>query len=254
MAKAAPSKMPSVEQEAPAASLRPVELRRAFEEVLRHLELAFADGELAPGDRLPPERELAAHFQVSRTSVREAIRVLETFGVLEVRRGAEHGAVLMREPGNAFATTLRLLVGLRHVGLEDIIGFRVMAESAAAQTLAERPDPAAFAQLEALLALMEDPSTSQHDFHALDATFHVTLVHAAGNRLVNLLESAVDDAFRKIITDVARVAWDWQTVRPQLIGEHRAIHAAIVGGDSAQAQQLVTRHVRLWGGRVSGSA
>jgi GntR family transcriptional repressor for pyruvate dehydrogenase complex len=224
---------------------------RAFEHILGELEASISAGVLEAGDRLPAERDLAARFGVSRASVREAIRVLEAMGVVSVRRGAEHGVVLLQEPGNAFQPVLRLLVALRHVSLDDAIEFRVMVEAGAARSLATAgasPD-----ELGELLDRMEAPGVKQPDFHALDATFHVTLVRTAGNALLNLVEDAVDGLLRKIITDLALIAWDWEAIRPQLIAEHRGIHDAIVAGDGERAAALVTQHVRYWGHRVKGA-
>jgi GntR family transcriptional repressor for pyruvate dehydrogenase complex len=222
---------------------------RAFELILGELEASISAGELAAGDRLPAERDLAARYGVSRTSVREAIRVLEAMGIVSVRRGAEHGVVLLQEPGNAFQPMLRLLVALRHVSLADAVEFRVMVESAAARRLA------AFGsgrdELADLLDAMEAPELRQREFHALDATFHVTLVRSAGNALLNLVEDAVDGLLRKIVTDLALVAWDWDAVRPRLIAEHRAIHDALVAGDGERAAALLTQHIRYWGHRVA---
>ena len=224
---------------------------RAFEHILGELEASISAGVLEAGDRLPPERDLAARFGVSRASVREAIRVLEAMGVVSVRRGAEHGVVLLQEPGNAFQPVLRLLVALRHVSLDDAIEFRVMVEAGAARSLATAG--ASADELGELLDRMEAPGVKQPDFHALDATFHVTLVRTAGNALLDLVEDAVDGLLRKIVTDLALIAWDWEAVRPRLIAEHRAIHDAIVAGDGERAAALVTQHIRYWGHRVKGS-
>ncbi|HTE59744.1 MAG TPA: FCD domain-containing protein [Solirubrobacteraceae bacterium] len=224
---------------------------RAFEHILGELEASISAGVLEAGDRLPPERDLAARFGVSRASVREAIRVLEAMGVVSVRRGAEHGVVLLQEPGNAFQPVLRLLVALRHVSLDDTIEFRVMVEAGAARSLATAG--ASADELGELLDRMEAPGVKQPDFHALDATFHVTLVRTAGNALLDLVEDAVDGLLRKIVTDLALIAWDWEAVRPRLIAEHRAIHDAIVAGDGERAAALVTQHIRYWGHRVKGS-
>ena len=223
---------------------------RAFEHILGELEASISAGALEAGDRLPPERDLAARYGVSRASVREAIRVLEAMGIVSVRRGAEHGVVLLQEPGNAFQPVLRLLVALRHVSLDDAIEFRAMVEGGAARRLAAIGDPGG--ALAGLLDRMESPDTRQSEFHSLDATFHVTLVRTAGNALLNLVEDAVDGLLRKVITDLSLIAWDWDAIRPQLIAEHRAIHDAIVAGDGERAAALVTTHVRYWGHRVKG--
>jgi GntR family transcriptional repressor for pyruvate dehydrogenase complex len=223
---------------------------RAFEHILGELEASISAGALEAGDRLPPERDLAARFSVSRASVREAIRVLEAMGIVSVRRGAEHGVVLLEEPGNAFQPVLRLLVALRHVSLDDAIEFRVLVEAGAARRLATLQGPDALGDL---LDRMEADGVKQQQFHALDATFHVMLVRSAGNALLNLVEDAVDGVLRKIITDLSLVAWDWDAVRPRLIAEHRGIHDAILAGDGDRAAALVTEHVRYWGHRLKGA-
>ena len=74
---------------APTPWVQPIKNQRGFEVILEHLEAALLSGELSVGDRLPGERELAAGFRVSRTSVREALRVLEALGLVEVKRGTE---------------------------------------------------------------------------------------------------------------------------------------------------------------------
>jgi GntR family transcriptional regulator, transcriptional repressor for pyruvate dehydrogenase complex len=224
---------------------------RAFEHILGELEASISAGVLEAGDRLAPERDLAARYGVSRASVREAIRVLEAMGIVSVRRGADHGVVLLQEPGNAFQPVLRLLVALRHVSLDDAIEFRAMVEGGAARRLAGIGDPGA--ALAGLLDRMEAPGIRQSDFHALDATFHVTLVRTAGNALLNLVEDAVDGLLRKVITDLSLLAWDWDATRPRLIAEHRAIHDAIVAGDGERAAALLTKHIRYWGHRVKGA-
>src|SRR5215213_3902250 len=220
---------------------------RAHEQILEALRGQIDDGTLGVGDRLPAERELATRFGVSRTSVREAIRVLEVMGIVSVRRGAEHGVTLRREPGNAFSTIVGLLVGLDHVSIGDIVEFRVIVESGAARALAAHGggDP-----LDPLLARMEDPTLPQAEFHVLDAAFHVALVRAAGNALLNLVEDAVDGLLRKLVLDVATLDWDWADVRPRLEREHRAIEAAIAARDEDRAAMLVSEHIRFWGDRA----
>lgn len=233
-----------------AADFRPVIVPRAFEDVLRQLKDAIADGSLNAGDRLPPERELAEQFRVSRTSVREALRVLEALGIIGVRRGADNGAVLLSEPSNVFTTVLDLLVTLRHVPVADVVEFRVMVESTAARHLAAHRVPSVTDALDALLVEMENPELARADFHRLDALFHIAMVRAAGNKLLDLVETAADGILRRLITDVALVGADWPAVRTRLIAEHRAIHAAIASGDPHRAADLVTRHVEHWGGLV----
>ncbi len=228
----------------------PVENRRAFEEILLQLERAISRGQLSAGDRLPAERELAERFQVSRTSVREALRVLETLGVVRVRRGAENGAVLMREPGNAFAPTLRLLLALEHVSLKNVIEFRAMIESSAARLLAKEPDEEVLSRLRDLLPETVD----QLEFHKIDAAFHRALVEAAGNDLIDLMVEATSGVMSKLINDVVLVSWDWKSAGARLLREHREIYDAIAAGDPETAAERVIEHARYWGHRVIQSS
>jgi DNA-binding FadR family transcriptional regulator len=232
-----------------ARSATPATSPRAFEAILERLESAITRGALSAGDRLPSERELAANLGASRTSVREALRVLEALGLVETRRGPEHGAVLVLEPGNAFVTIVRMLAALRHIEVEEIVDFRATVESGAARSLAEHPNAEAFASLESILAAMES-EISRDEFHALDAEFHRTLVCAAGNRLVNLLAGGLDKTLRKVITDVAFLEERWTDLRPRIVKEHRDLFAAIRSGDEADAAKLANQHVRYWGARV----
>ncbi len=229
---------------------QPVVPQRTFEAVVRQLKDAIAGGSLRSGDRLPTERELAEQFQVSRASVREALRVLETLGIVGMRRGADNGTMLLQEPDNVFTTVLDLLVALRHVPIADVVEFRVMMESGAARRLAEAPAPGALSTLADLLDAMAAPDLAQADFHRLDATFHITMVRSVGNTLLNLVEAAADSTLRTLIADVALVATDWTAARPRIEAEHRGIHDALAAGSPDRAAELVTEHIRYWGGSI----
>lgn len=228
--------------------------KRAFETIIDSLRTMMATGELKPGDRLPAERDLAQHFGVSRTSVREALRVLETLGVVSVRRGAEHGAVLMAEPTNAFGTVVGLLMDLRHISPAEVLELRLMLELGAARRVAAQRDPETLAGLHSIVEQMESPQTTEEGFRELDATFHIALLKATGNRLVDLVEAGLDSALRRIITD-ASLAWrDEADLRIQITSQHREILAALEDGDGETAAQLLAQHIQQWGSRIVGLA
>jgi GntR family transcriptional regulator, transcriptional repressor for pyruvate dehydrogenase complex len=112
-----------------------VEQRRTFEQILLQIEEAIIDGRLKPGDKLPPERDLAQTFGVSRASVREALRVLEMFGVIVARRGTgpEAGSIVADSAGNGLESALRLHVGLRRIPASDVVAVRAVLEQQAGQ-------------------------------------------------------------------------------------------------------------------------
>jgi GntR family transcriptional repressor for pyruvate dehydrogenase complex len=235
-------------------SLKPVESRRAFEEILDQLEQAILAGELAVGDKLPPERELAARLGVSRTSVREAVRVLEAFGLVEVRRGAQHGVTLREEPGNAFADVLRFLVALRHLTADTVLGFRLVLQVWAAGCAAERRDDQLLDPLRAIVQQMEAEPLDPSRFRSADVDFHSALVRAGQNELATLIFEAIRHSIEQMILDALVREADWDSLRASLTREHRGILDAIESGDVELSKRLVDDHIRgFWATRLADS-
>ena len=224
--------------------LRPVERRRAFEEILYQLERAIVAGRFHAGDRLPSEREMAASFEVSRTSVREALRVLEALGIVRVRRGADNGATLLDQPEDAFTQLLRFHLALQHIEVEDLIEFRVLIESWAAGVLARTRTLHALAELEKLIVEMEVDGLDQVAFHQLDAAFHLALVRGSSNELAALILNGSRTAIQRAMLDAILRAKDWPSLRRRLSQEHRRIYRALEKGDDQQASALVAQHIR----------
>ena len=133
-----------------------VEQRRTFEQVLLQVEEAIISGGLKPGDRLPPERDLAQTFDVSRASVREALRVLEMFGVIVARRGTglDSGSIVAASAQNGLESALRLHVGLLRIPTRDMVEVRALLEQQAARRAAERIDDNMTVRLHEIVAGM----------------------------------------------------------------------------------------------------
>lgn len=224
--------------------LRPVEGRRAFEEILFQLEEAIAAGHLSAGDRLPPERELAMRFQVSRTSVREALRVLEALGIVRVRRGADNGATLLEEPSNAFTHLLRFYLALEHVSMRSLLEFRTALESWMAAVAATRRPQEELATAAELLGRMESEDLSEHDFLEVDLAFHLALARACGNELAKLVLEGCRASILRTMIEVTVAAGGWPAMRDRLRREHRGIYEAIEAGDAGLASTRVEDHLR----------
>jgi DNA-binding FadR family transcriptional regulator len=237
-------------------AFRPVSPRRAFEEILDQLEEAIVDGRLSAGDRLPSERELAVQFGVSRTSVREALRVLEALRIVKVQRGAENGATLLEVPGNAFTYLLKLYLSLQHVSIQSVIDFLIVISCWAVDSAARGAGgPEVIEKLERIVGAMEDPRLDQVAFHELDAEFHSTVVSASGNELaVLVLEGCSDTLRRLILVGISDAPDEWESVRTSLASEHREIFAAIEAGDPERAEALMRTHLTIWCSRAVAAA
>src|ERR1700743_3637986 len=160
-----------------------VDQRRTFEQILLQIEEAIIEGRLKPGDRLPPERDLAQTFGVRRASVREALRVLEMFGVIMARRGTgpDAGSIVAHSAQNGLESALRLHVGLLRIPTKDMVEVRAVLEQQAAQKAAERADDKATARLREIVDSMR-AATESNEFNDFDTEFHVELARGPGNR------------------------------------------------------------------------
>jgi GntR family transcriptional regulator, transcriptional repressor for pyruvate dehydrogenase complex len=207
-------------------------------EILRVLEAR----ELSPGDRLPSERELAATLKVSRPSVREAVRSLQAEGRLVVKHGQ---GVFVAEPSaqRAFRESMARL----DASLSELFAMREVLEVPAARWAAQRQDALGLAAVQqAFNDLDQAVRAKPRDFQRLqhlDATFHLRIVQAAGNRLLEQTQGVLNEllmtGLQTTLEIDGRLERSWQ--------EHHAILAALLEGDppaAARAAQLHVRNVR----------
>ncbi|MER7363199.1 FadR/GntR family transcriptional regulator [Nonomuraea wenchangensis] len=211
---------------------------RTFEDVLAQIERRIAEDGLTAGDRLPAERRLAEQLGVSRSSVREAMRVLETLGVVssQVGRGPDAGAVLIARPDSALTGLLRLHLGLATLELREVIDTRHMIEQwAAARAASARAGGEALA---AALAGMDAARTAE-EFVEHDTAFHCALADASGNRLVSAVMRSLRDTMRKFSVEAVERLGDTAILR----AGHVRILAAIEAGDPGEAAAAVSEHL-----------
>ncbi|MFJ4209724.1 FadR/GntR family transcriptional regulator [Paenarthrobacter sp. NPDC089675] len=216
---------------------------RTHQLVLEWIEKQLSSGELTLGGRLPGERAMAEQLQVSRTSVREAVRILEAMGVVRagVGSGKDAGTIVIAEPGSALGSTLRLHVATRHLPVADIVETRVLLESWAVERAhAGVPELAEASTLLDHMDQAPDPIT----FLALDARFHVALAQSAGNAVVSAMMASLRGAIENYAGELTGNLPDWDATCARLRAEHRAILAAVNANDGGAAAELVAAHIR----------
>lgn len=219
---------------------------RAHELVLERIERDLAGGALAVGDRLPGERALAEELSVSRSSVREAIRVLEAMGVVRtaVGSGPDAGAIVVADPGSSIGSALRLHTATRHLPIADLVDTRILLESWALREAADRDPRPDLTVVEAALDAMDDPALTPDEFLRLDSAFHVAMAGLAGNVVVAAMMAALRDSIHGYVVAGVPLLTDWSAVATRLRCEHRAILAAVRRGHGAKAGDLVGAHIR----------
>jgi DNA-binding FadR family transcriptional regulator len=214
------------------AVFEPVAPLTTFEETVDRLGTAIRLGILAPGTRLPSERELADQLDISRSTLRQAITTLVQSGHLNSVRGRGGGTFVAPEPPLAEAGG-----GLRE-DWREVLGLRLALETGAATLAATRADPVTLERMRECVALM----ASEPEFDAYrraDIRFHILLAQASGVPRLVALATEVQRELSELIAHIAHP----QEVLAHSNGEHARIVDALGRHDEAAAVGLVRRHL-----------
>ena len=234
--------------------LRPVRQGNAFEETVERLLTAIKLGMVAPGERFPAERELAAQLGISRLTLREAIRELHEAGYVCSRRGRLGGTFVTYTWPTPDSGELRRLAIQDADKLTDALTFRLAVETGAAEALAGQfgaltasraktagdagPDEGGAGA--SLLARLGDVNAAgPQDYRRLDTLFHLAIAELAGS---SLLAAACTDA-RMRLNDLLNAIPVLQRNIDHTAGQHRAIVDAILAGDAPVARTAVAEHL-----------
>lgn len=217
---------------------------RAWRVVLDKVEGDLLAGTIGPGDRLPPERELASTLGVGRSSVREAFRVLEVMGLIRTATGSgpSAGAIVTATPHGGISQLLRLQVAAQGFPIPDVYETRLLLEEWAAEHLAGLAE-ADLDEAHATLEAMDAEGLSIEEFLALDAQFHLRLVDAADNVVVSATMAGLRTTIESYIRAGAQRIEDWQATALRLRHEHAEILRTIEQGDGEAARSLVRAHI-----------
>jgi GntR family transcriptional repressor for pyruvate dehydrogenase complex len=231
---------------------RTIPRAKTYELVVDRIEAQIMSGNLRVGDRLPAERELAMMLEVSRSAVREAIRVLEARGVLTstVGNGPDSGTVISGSSSDALNRLLRLHVALTNFPIDQVVEARVMLERWSVRLAAANASASDLAGLRTLLSEMDDEGISRGRFNDLDTAFHVAIADASGNRLVADLTGAMREAVRHSLLAAFSETAEWEKLAEGFRAEHHAIYECIASSDGPRAADTVEAHIRGFFGRL----
>ena len=229
---------------------QPVGPRRTFEGAVEQIAEQIRLGELAAGDRLPSERELAAAMQISRATLREAVRVLVDAGVLVVRAGSGSGMFVASD--YVPSELLRSMSGLRIDEVAGVLEARRLIEPRVAQLAAINAREEDFADLQRTIdaqrALIARGDVLEHEdrFLQLDTQFHLRIARASGN---STIVSLMRTLFRRL--EIARdLALHEPPTASWVIDVHERTLAAIRAADHARIEEVMDEHLaameRAW--------
>lgn len=204
--------------------------------LLQLFKRLIAEGVLSPGDRLPPERELAELLGVSRSSLRPALKVLENMGIISQRVGS--GTRLNRAAASILAEPLQYLILLDGITFHELMEARLIVEPELAARAAERASPDDLDALARAITSMESSQDDPAEFVKCDLEFHRAVNEAAGNRVCATLFSVVHQSLEEL------VRFTYQLVEPEhTIRFHRRIFNAIQRAKPDAARLQMREHL-----------
>ncbi len=231
--------------------LTPIRTKRLYEEIVEQIRLLIADGKLKPGDKLLAERELADRFQVSRASVREAIRTLEMLGVIDIRPG--EGTYIRETETDDIIRPLAMFMAVERSSVIDMFEMRRIFETATASLAAQRATEQEILEIEATLENMkahlnlQDPEKGE----GFDAAFHFAIAEATHNTLLSKLFKTISEDFSKANSAARRRLYLDNVKNPQrIIDQHSAILKAIRARSPKGASEAMRVHLKFAEGEL----
>ncbi|MBC9005266.1 FadR family transcriptional regulator [Micromonospora aurantiaca] len=227
-----------------AVSFAPVRTVRAYEGIVRQVEERIAAGDLRPGDRLPSERELTTQFDVSRSTVREALRVLESSGLVRSRPGDPLGPQVIASTASAMRKLFARVVDSRRLGVAELLQFRMIIESAAGSVAARQASPSELDELEQALAGMRDAVADGYEaFSTADVRFHEHVARLSGNELLVLCLDAVRSMVLDLISTKLAEAPDREALMERTLAHHRRVIDAMRAGEADEVARLTRQEL-----------
>lgn len=215
----------------------PIKSTRIYAEIVRQVKALIAEGRLKSGDQLPPERDLAEQFKVSRTSVREALRTLESLGLIEIRPG--EGTFVREVSVEALIEPLARVILSQREAVLELFEARRLLEPVIASLAARRATKEEIQEMEHILDDQAKEVTAGRTGLAQDAAFHAAIAGSARNRAITRIVNALMDLLTQSREETLQTPG-----RPtRSHQDHRRILDAIRRRDEVEAQQAMLNHL-----------
>lgn len=228
--------------------LTPMDVPKASDILVNELRERILSGELAEGTALPPERELVAQTRMSRTTVREALRILEVQGLVRIRAGRAGGAFVQRPGNESVVSSVSLLIRGRQIRMAALLETREAIEPVCAQLAAKHRTAADLTALDHANAPIVDPDSTLAEFLQANVDWHVAVATATHNELITAFMVALS---RAIYASTENEAFVDAEVRSITARAHRSIAEAIKKKDATAAVRRMTRHVHAYAEAVT---
>lgn len=219
----------------------PIKPKKVSSQIADQIRASILAGDFSPGDKLPPERELAEMFGVSRPSVREALNMLTASGLVMSYQGG--GTVVMSLVETSAVNPLSELIRVEQERALDVIEVRKGLESWTAYYAAQRALPEDLRRMAEIVAAMESNLVGLQPSEDLDANFHIVIARATHNVVWLHLMQNLFDAMKEFQRGVWRAVYLTAEDQQQLFVHHQAVYQAISNRDAEGARRLMLEHL-----------
>lgn len=210
------------------------------------LKQKIQNGEFEVGSSLPAERDLMVQYEVSRATVREALRALGAQGLLEVRRGRRGGSYVSAPSSDRLSDSINLFIAGHNIKFIDLLAVREAIEPVAAAQAARFRTSDDIAAIRRILAESETALDNLEKFSALNIDWHTAVVGASKNPLFLSIMTSISPALYSATT---REEFD-DKIRSTVLRTHTRISDAIEEGDPDAARRRMLRHVTFYGEKL----
>lgn len=221
------------------ARFQQVEPVRLYQRIVEQIEDAIATGSLRPGERLPSERELVTQFGASRSTVREALRVLESNGIVRSRPGDPHGPEILPFSPHGLAKQMTRLTRVDQLSIADLVSFRMILDGSANMLAARLRSVPELAAIEKTIVVMEQAiDAGFEEFSEADVAFHDAVARASRNAMVQVCNSVVRGVVLSLISDKVTRARNSKALMRESLRHHQEVLEAIRAGDGPAAARI----------------
>lgn len=217
--------------------------KKAYQVIVDQIREYFLNGELQPGEKLPTERELASRFNVSRTSVREALRKLEIKGIIEIKQGS--GSFIKTQEGRSLGEELSsTIIKTEKKLIYEMLELRQALEVECAFLASQRATSEDLERIGKALEMMDRVKNDVELGIQADLSFHINIVLASHNSIFLQLFQTLSEHMQDTIRATRRQRLKDPERTQETIDEHKEIYLAIASGDANQAKQLMEKHIK----------
>jgi GntR family transcriptional repressor for pyruvate dehydrogenase complex len=216
-----------------------VKANRISHNIVEQIRTAILDGDLKIGDQLPSEKEFAKHFGVSKSSLREAYRVLEAYGLLEIRQGMTGGAFIKEVDLNTIKDSLSNYFFFQNPGLKEYTQIRTFLEPQVVRLCAEKIAIKDIEYLENNILEMEKKSDGKKFGGDLDIAFHKKLVDITGNKIISLIVETIQTA----LINIKQIVHTDEQFLKMVCRGHKEIVDALKAHDPEKASKAMLNHI-----------